>query len=285
MLRQRREYADDDKTVVYEETVKVPKPQWDDDEPDPEASTYTLATHGPDPVPDWVITKDAARQYELGVLKSGKEADVYLVERRLGDDVNVLAAKRYRAFEDRQFRNDARYRAGRRTGDRRTDLAVAKGTNMGMAFRAAQWVDTEFATLCRLWSAGASVPYPVQVLGREVMLEFIGNAEGAAPRLIHASSSLDAKAMAALHDQAVELLRVFVACRVVHGDMSPYNLLVWEDRLWAIDFPQAVDPQAPEGFTLLERDIANVIGWFARKGVAAADPDGLTTDLLLASLT
>jgi len=57
-------------------------------------STYFGAHHGPQPMPDWVITEDAAQQIERGILKTGKEADVHLVERRLGDRRNLLAAKR-----------------------------------------------------------------------------------------------------------------------------------------------------------------------------------------------
>ncbi len=115
---------------------------WDDDDLDPTASTYQAADHGPDPVPDWVITSGDARQIELGLLKTGKEADVHLVERRHHNAVNVLAAKRYRKFEDRLFRNDARYRAGRRTGESRLDKAVAQGNKAGMAFRARLWLST-----------------------------------------------------------------------------------------------------------------------------------------------
>jgi RIO kinase 1 len=99
-----------------------PAQGWDDDEPDLEASTYVFAEKGPEPVPDWVITSDLATQHDLGILKTGKEADVYLVERSLDSHTNVLAAKRYRKFEDRLFRNDARYR--KRTGSRRVDKAM-----------------------------------------------------------------------------------------------------------------------------------------------------------------
>jgi RIO kinase 1 len=67
-----------------------------------------VADHGPEPTPAWVITSGDARQVDLGLLKTGKEAHVHLVERRHGDAVNVLAAKRYREFEERLFRNHVR---------------------------------------------------------------------------------------------------------------------------------------------------------------------------------
>ena len=253
---------------------------WDDDEDvDLDSSTYLLADRrGPEPVPDWVITADSARQYDLGVLKTGKEADVHLVERRLGDDVNFLAAKRYRNLDERAFRNDARYRTARRTGESRVDKALAKGGRVGMAFRARQWVETEFEMLGRLWEAGIPVPYPVQQFGLEIMLELIGSPDEVAPRLVN--THLDPPFVALLWEQLVETLRKMVRAGVVHGDLSPYNLLVDGERLVLIDFPQAVDPIAhPEGMSLLARDVLNVCTWFSKRGVSC-DSSSLIAELI-----
>ena len=189
------------------------------------------------------------------------------MERRLGERRNLLAAKRYRASERRQFRDDSRYRQARRTGNRRTDLAIDKGTRAGVAFRAEQWVANEFAVLGRLWSAGVAVPYPVQRIDSELMVEYLGDDDGAAPRLVQVSPA--AGQAADLFAQAVANIRLCAQRGVVHGDLSPYNMLVWDDRLFLIDFPQAVDPVThPDGFTLLERDVKNVCQWAHRHGVA-----------------
>jgi RIO kinase 1 len=253
-------------------------PPWDDEEDDPDATTYSVADHGPEPTPNWVITSDEARQVDLGVLKSGKEADVHLVERRHGDAVNLLAAKRYRKFEERLFRNDARYRVGRRTGESRLDKAVAQGNRAGMAFRARLWLATEFDALCRLWSEGVPVPYPVQKLDNELMLELIGSAEEVAPRLVHAG--LDRLSLDRAWNQLVEAMHAMVHCGVVHGDLSAYNILWEQGRIIIIDFPQSVDPIAhPEGITLLDRDVNNVTDWFGRRGVEC-NPSDLFNSLL-----
>ena len=241
-------------------------PDWDESDPDICQSTYFSAEHGPQPPPDWVITEDAAHQIERGILKTGKEADVHLVERRLGDRRNLLAAKRYRLNVHRQFRDDSRYRQARRTGNRRIDLAMAKGTAAGRVFRAEEWVANEFDVLGRLWSAGVSVPYPVQRLGNELLVEYLGDEEFAAPRLVHAP--LAGGQAEDLFAQAVANIRLCAAQGVVHGDLSPYNMLVWADRLFLIDFPQAVDPIAhPEGLRLLERDVSHLCQWARRHGV------------------
>jgi RIO kinase 1 len=251
---------------------------WDDEYFDAEASTYLAAQHGPEPPPEWVIVEDRARQYERGLLKTGKEAEVFLVERCLDDRTNLLAAKRYKSFEDRMFRDDSRYRQSRRAGESRVDRAMARGTRTGMAFRAQQWVDTEFDTLGRLWTMGASVPYPVQRLGREIMLEYIGDEQGAAPRLVQFRGPLPE--LAELYDQLLANLALVAEGGIVHGDLSAYNLLVWKGRLVIIDFPQAVDALLnPDGIALLERDVLNTCGWFSKKGLPT-DPSAVLADLI-----
>ncbi|HVF33031.1 MAG TPA: RIO1 family regulatory kinase/ATPase [Acidimicrobiales bacterium] len=264
---------------AFQPTVRTDRPGWDDEVHDPEQSTYTSADPGPEPIPDWVITEDAARQHERGVIKTGKEADVHLVERVLGDRVNLLAAKRYRDLDERAFRNDAKYR--RRLGDRRVELAIAQGTRAGLTFKAQLWLETEFDALGRLWEAGAAVPYPVQKLGVELMMEYLGDEDEAAPRLVHAVAGRSKAEKADLFAQLREALRVMTACGLVHGDLSPYNLLVWDDRLYVIDLPQAVDPiMQPEGLGFLERDVENLCKWFAAKGVKEADPVEVQRELL-----
>ncbi len=231
--------------------------------------------------PSWLITDPKATDTELGLLKTGKEADTRLVERRLGERSHLLARKLYRSVEHRQFRNDAAYRAGRRTGNRRDDLAMAKGSRAGMRMRAESWALREFQVLRRLWQAGAPVPYPVTCEGPEVLMEFIGSEKEAAPRLVEASR------MRRLEDsdrwrQCVGLLRLMVRNGVVHADLSPYNLLVWHRRLIAPDFPQAVDLGLNDldlDLELLQRDVRNLSGFFAARGVPA-DPDELFADLI-----
>jgi RIO kinase 1 len=62
-------------------------------------SSYPDAAHGPAPIPDWVITSGAALDTDRGMIKTGKEADVHLVERRdpASGRTVLVAAKRYRA--------------------------------------------------------------------------------------------------------------------------------------------------------------------------------------------
>ncbi len=245
---------------------------------DGESSYLWADERGPVPVPEWVITSGEAVETDHGVLKTGKEADVSLVERTLGDSVNLLAAKRYRDTQHRQFRNDAAYRASKVSTNSREERAAAKQSRFGTGVRANTWAINEMSRLTRLWAIGVQVPYPVQRMNAEVMLEYIGDADQMAPRLVDARCKRNE--LTDLCDQAVDALRKMTWDGLVHADLSPYNVLVWEGRLVLIDFPQAVDlDDSPNAHDFLQRDVANLLGWFAKRGVAI-EPDAVFTDLL-----
>jgi RIO kinase 1 len=252
----------------------------DPDYATPPFSTWPEAQHGPDPRPDWVITDNNALDTELGVLKTGKEADVHLLRRATGTAATLLAAKRYRGSEHRMFHRDAGYQEGRRTRKSRDARAMAKRTTYGRAIAAGQWAAAEFDALSRLWSLGAPVPYPVQLLDTELLLEFIGDPDGtAAPRLAQYRPTPDE--LADLYEQCVDAMRLLARAGYAHGDLSAYNMLVHQGRLVLIDLPQVVDVVAnPQGAGYLERDCVNVCRWFSSRGLATPELDLLFGDLM-----
>ena len=235
----------------------------------------TPTERGPKPHPKWLVTDLAAVDYELGVLKTGKEADVFLVRRGVpGTDRScLLAAKRYRDATHRQFHRDSGYLEGRRVRESRINRAVANRSSFGREAIAGQWANAEFSALVQLHNARVPVPYPVQVLGTELLLEFIGDPDGTgAPRL--AETRPDAAQLASLWSQLVEAMATLAGAGYAHGDLSPYNLLVHDGRLVMIDLPQVVDVVAnPSGRGYLERDARNVATWFVRAGHPDADPE------------
>jgi RIO kinase 1 len=256
--------------------------------PDQRWSTWTTVAkgqRGPEPRPDWVVTSAAALDTELGILKTGKEADVFLVERAVPGDparTSLLAAKRYRGREHRQFHRDAEYTDGRRARRTRDQRAVEdRKSSWGRAVAATQWADSEFGALATLWDAGAPVPYPVQIDGTELLMEFVGTVEDgvpvAAPRLARARP--DAATLAAWFDQLRDAMSVLARLGWAHGDLSPYNVLVHGDRLVVIDLPQVVDLVAnPFGADLLHRDCRTMCAWFAARGLDV-DADELFADV------
>jgi Serine/threonine protein kinase involved in cell cycle control len=232
-------------------------------------STWDAAEHGPEPRPDWVITDHAAVDTELGVIKTGKEADVHLVERSVpGTDRHTLmAAKRYRTAEHRLFHRDAGYLEGRRVRRSREMRAMATRTAFGRDILSGQWAGAEFAALTRLWTDGVAVPYPVQAAGTELLLEFVGTADGAAaPRL--AQLRPDPPQLCDLWHQLVDALVGLARHGLIHGDLSAYNLLVLDGRLVLIDLPQVVDVIGnPNGPQFLARDVRRIGEWFTARGL------------------
>ncbi|MDQ3616696.1 MAG: serine/threonine protein kinase [Actinomycetota bacterium] len=230
---------------------------------------------GPAPVPDWVVTDRAAIDTDLGILKTGKEADVFLLDRGVsaghgpasGGQSVVMAAKRYRSEEHRSFHRSSAYTEGRRTRKSRDARAMAKKTSHGRAVAAGQWAWAEWESLCRFWSAGIPVPYPVQIDGTEILMEFISIDGEAAPRL--AQTRPQGELLASYFDQLRDAMAELSRHGIAHGDLSAYNILAAGDRLVIIDLPQAVDVIGnPTGMDFLRRDCHNVCSWFSSRGLS-----------------
>lgn len=228
---------------------------------------------GPEPHPHWLVTEEGATDTRLGVVKTGKEADVHLLERAVPgtDRACLLAEKRYRGSDQRLFHRDAGYLEGRRTKESRLDRAIEKRTAFGRKVISEQWALAEFTALCSLWEAGVPVPYPVQRLGTELLLEFLGEDDGgAAPRL--AQLRPEPERLHDLWEQLGDALGMMIRLGFTHGDLSPYNILVHRGRLVLIDVPQIVDVVVnPRGRELLLRDVRNVGSWFAARGLPEAE--------------
>ena len=242
------------------------------------------SSRGPKPRPGWLVTSEAALDTELGLLKTGKEADVFLIERAVpGAESCLLAAKRYRAAEHRLFHRASSYTEGRRGRDSRENRAVRLKSGFGRQIEATRWSQAEFATLKQLWTAGVRVPYPVQVDGGEILMEFIGDGRAAAPRL--AQTDPDPDQLRWLWAQVVEAMITFGSLQLVHGDLSPFNVLVrgmdgLEPELVIIDVPQVLDLVSnPNGVDFLHRDCRNLADWFVRKGLPV-DADVLLAEVL-----
>nr|WP_106331130.1 RIO1 family regulatory kinase/ATPase [Actinoplanes italicus] len=276
MRGKRRKFDDDDPTFVKRGRIE-PALQEDPDLPEEgdRWSTWDGALHGPEPRPDWVRTEYGAVDTELGMLKTGKEADVFLVRRAIPgtDKISMLAAKRYRDGDHRMFHRDAGYLEGRRVRRSREMRAMNNRTAFGKEMISGQWAMAEFGALGRLWEIGQEsglvcVPYPVQLVGTELMMEFIGDWETgeAAPRL--AQVRADPDRLADLWRQMTDALSVLARAQVAHGDLSPYNTMVHDGRLVMIDLPQIVDVIAnPRGGEFIARDVRNVASWFRSRGL------------------
>ena len=212
-------------------------------------------------------------------VKSGKEATVWVAEAHPDRPERFLALKHYTPLAHRNFRNDAAYREGRFVPDARAARAMRNGTRKGRQFAFGDWIGHEHATLAALHRAGADVPRPVASNGSALLIELIGEGSAPAPMLASVRLAQDEAEAALL--RLLANIATMLANGIVHGDLSPYNVL-WDRaarRPVVIDLPQSVDARAnPNARAMLGRDVANVCRYFARQGVAS-EPDAITDDL------
>lgn len=234
---------------------------------------------GPEPRPDWVVTSSGAIDTDLGVLKTGKEADVFLLERedphRPGSAV-VMAAKRYRDTDHRNFHRAAAYTEGRSMKRSRDERALKRKSTWGRQVAAGEWAVSEWNALRRCWELGLPVPYPVQIDDTEILMEWItvtvdGEPE-TAPRVAQVRPGR--ALVEEYYAQLREALATLVQAGLVHGDLSPYNTLAAGERLVIIDLPQVVDLVGnPRGMDFLMRDCANMCAWFRSRGLDADEQE------------
>ena len=197
-------------------------------------------------------------------LKSGKEADVFVVRR--GDD--TCAAKVYKEAQQRSFRQAVDYTENRKVRNSRQARAMAKGTAYGRQQQEAAWQSAEVAALYRLAGAGVRVPRPFNFHDGVLLMELVVDADGdAAPRLNDVGFD-EAQALqhhATLIDEVVRML----CAGVIHGDLSEFNILLAGDGPVIIDLPQAVDAagnnHAPR---MLLRDVDNLRRFFGQHAPA-----------------
>lgn len=172
----------------------------------------------------------------LGQLKTGKEAEVWLVQH--GDQ--VVAAKLYKERHARNFRNNVGYREGREVRNSRTRRAMEKGSRFGQAAAEEAWRSAEADSLYTLHAAGVRVPTPVMFYEGVLLMELVLGADGhPAPRLVEAPPATAEDARALYLDIRAQVVRMLSA-DLIHGDLSPYNILMAAAGPTLIDFPQTV---------------------------------------------
>ncbi|KAM5376288.1 hypothetical protein ACJZ2D_005659 [Fusarium nematophilum] len=200
-----------------------------------------------------------------GAISTGKEANVYgavLHDDRTGE-ATQRAIKVYKtailSFKDRE-----RYI----TGEHRFRGGFDKGNSRKMV---KLWAEKEFRNLRRIHAAAIPCPEPISLKLHVLVMGFLGDRRGwAYPRLRDAVLSGD-DVDQQWHRLYVQLLgvmrRIYQVCRLVHADLSEYNILYHKEKLYIIDVSQSVEPDHPRSLEFLRMDIKNVGDFFRRKGV------------------
>ena len=200
------------------------------------------------------LVEDGIVDAVLRPLKSGKEAAVYVVD--AGGE--RCCAKVYKDMAQRSFQRRAQYQEGRRARGSREARAMAKSTGHGRREAESAWKNAEVDALYRLHDAGVRVPKPHGFYNGVLVMELVTDAEGAsAPRL--GEVELEPDQARAFHAFLVQQVVRMLCCGLVHGDLSPYNVLVSADGPVIIDLPQAVDAAGNNNaHAMLRRDVGNL---------------------------
>ncbi len=223
----------------------------------------------------------------LARIRGGKEASVYRCKATPKTGMALAAAKVYRPRMFRNLRNDTLYREGRaylkadgkaiKTSDHRLMRAIGKKTDFGEQLEHTSWLMYEFTTLQNLFAAGAAVPQPLAVADNVILMGYCGDEFTAAPTLN--TVTLDEDEARTLLNVVLRNVETMMRLGLIHGDLSAYNILYWDERITLIDFPQVMDFRSnPSAYAVLLRDITRVCEYFGSQG-ASADAQAITDRL------
>lgn len=212
-------------------------------------------------------------------IKSGKEAEVFLCRGapHLTGGEELVVAKIHRDRAHRGFANDARYLEGRYRKETSEVRAMERKSRVGRMFSHAAWAWHEWETMKTLHPLGVDVPRPIAVDESGLLMSYVGDEEAAAPRLREVR--LSAAEATEAFQRLLRNIQLMLTANVVHADLSPFNVLWWDDEPMIIDLPQAVDARfnnnAPD---LLRRDVCNLTTYFNRFGLAL-DGEQIAADI------
>lgn len=191
-----------------------------------------------------------------GCVSTGKEANVY---HAINEEGKEFALKVYKTsiliFKDRDkyVTGEFRFRNGYSKKNPRKMVQT--------------WAEKEMRNLCRLQANAIKAPEPILLRLHVLLMSFIGKNGWAAPKLKDVELTQE-KARELYWDVVVIMWKLHNKCRLVHADLSEYNMLYLDEEIYIIDVSQSVEHDHKNSFHFLRKDIANVTNFFRKKGVA-----------------
>ncbi len=200
-----------------------------------------------------------------GFVKKGKESSVILAEQKDGRFVAV----KVHAISAATFKRIWPYLEGdpRFYNIRHNKRAVIFA-----------WCKKEFKNLSTAYKAGVLCPEPVAQLNNVIVMEFLGEDLTPAPRMCDVDFE-DEKLIENIFKDVVENIKKLYSAKLVHGDLSFYNMLWYKEKPYFIDFSQGVPLSHPNADCLLRRDIENVCKNFAKLGLTV-DPEKIYEEVV-----
>ncbi|XP_068424398.1 serine/threonine-protein kinase RIO1 [Clinocottus analis] len=191
-----------------------------------------------------------------GCISTGKEANVYHASTAAGES---RAIKIYKTsilmFKDRDkyVSGEFRFRHGYCKGNPRKMVRT--------------WAEKEMRNLIRLQTAGIPSPEPKLLRSHVLLMSFIGKDDMPAPLLKNAALS-ESKARELYLQVLQNMRKMFQEARLVHADLSEFNMLYHEGDAYIIDVSQSVEHDHPHALEFLRKDCSNVNEFFMKRGVA-----------------
>ena len=197
------------------------------------------------------LRSDGVIQYIKSSLGAGKESKVYLA---IAPDGSLRIAKIYLTVSA-EFKKRMQYIAG----DPRFSDVKPGARSLIMT-----WARKEFKNMQTAYAAGVRVPLPIAVKKNVLVMEFVGDSEGnPMPALINTEDIT-------LNDyqQVIEQMSMlYQKAKLVHADLSEYNIFKTDLGIMLFDFGSAVDIQHPNSKQFLLRDVLNINRFFEKRGI------------------
>jgi len=198
-----------------------------------------------------------------GCISTGKEANVYHCTGKGGEGEEQgpehRAIKIYKTsilvFKDRDKYVSGEFRFRQGYGRKNPRKMVQT------------WAEKEMRNLVRIHGAGIPSPRPLLLRSHVLLMEFLGRDGWPAPRLKDAQLS-EGRARELYRSVLVSVRKMYHDCRLVHGDLSEYNMLYHQGDAFIIDVSQSVEHDHPHALEFLRKDLTNVTEFFRRQGVA-----------------
>jgi RIO kinase 1 len=188
-----------------------------------------------------------------GVVKAGKESRVYWGKDSQGNELAIkiylTISSEFRTGMLKYIENDARFKG-------------VKHDSRSLVFA---WAQKEFKNLEQATVAGISVPKPIAVKNNVLLMGFIGKNGVSAPSMKEQKPRNPDKIYETL---LTYLKRLYQKAELVHGDLSEYNIMIWNRRPILFDMSQAVPVSHPMANFLLNRDLTNLNKFFRSQGVS-----------------
>lgn len=191
-----------------------------------------------------------------GCISTGKEANVYHATSKDGKDYAMKIFKTsILVFKDRDKYVSGEYRF--RNGYGKSNPRKMVRT----------WAEKEMRNLVRMYNANLRVPEPIILRSHVLVMAFMGEDGFPSPKLKDVELS-ETVAGSLYRDCIVMMWKMFNVCKLVHADLSEFNMLYHQGNVVIIDVSQSVEHDHPRAFEFLRKDCTNISEFFRRKQVA-----------------